>query len=166
MTPPSTNSVRHPTTGSMRMPSKPANVPPSGTHTIVSVTANGRCRRGTYSAASAAAFGIAPPRPRPARNLRTPSDVMSCTIAAPSVVTPKMIDARQQRRAAAEPIARKAGGRAADHHAHVSQRHDRREGAARHPHSAMIVGMTMPSSWLSMPSNTTVSATSDTSHLE
>ena len=34
--------------------------------TIVSVTANGRRRSGTYSDASAAAFGIAPPRPRPA----------------------------------------------------------------------------------------------------
>ena len=36
--------------------------------TIVSVTAKGRCRLGTYSDESAAAFGIAPPRPSPAKN--------------------------------------------------------------------------------------------------
>ncbi len=35
---------------------------------MVSVTANGRCRRGTYSEARDAAFGMAPPRPTPARN--------------------------------------------------------------------------------------------------
>src|SRR6266702_4222183 len=58
-------------------------------HTIVRVTANGRCRRGTYSDASAAAFGIAPPSPKPARNRRTPSIMTPLTVAMASVTAAK-----------------------------------------------------------------------------
>ena len=66
--PPARKSARQPNAGSAGIAISPASVPPSGTQTIVTVTASGRCRAGTYSAASAAAFGIAPPSPRPVRN--------------------------------------------------------------------------------------------------
>ncbi len=55
--------------------------------TIVNVTANGRWRRGTYSDASAAAFGMAPPRPTPAMSRRTPSAVTEWTKAIAMVST-------------------------------------------------------------------------------
>jgi hypothetical protein len=55
---------------------------------MVSVTAIERQRFGTYSAASAAALGIAPPRPIPARKRRTPRLPVLCTKAAASVATP------------------------------------------------------------------------------
>jgi len=71
--PPTRNSPRQPKRGSTCAPTRPASDPPSGMQTIVSVTANGRWRFGTYSNESAAAFGIAPPRPKPAKNRRTVS---------------------------------------------------------------------------------------------
>lgn len=67
--PATTNRARHPNSGSIRIARRPAIAAPSGTHTIVKVTANARCRLGTNSAASAAALGKAPPRPSPAMNL-------------------------------------------------------------------------------------------------
>ena len=67
-----------------------ASVPPSGTQTIVSVMANGRYRRGTYSEASAAALGIAPPRPSPARKRSAPRAQRLSTSATAAVRTPKM----------------------------------------------------------------------------
>ena len=70
--PPSAKSVRHPNTGMTYPATNAASVAPSGTQTMVRVMANGRCRRGTYSDASAAALGMAPPSPRPARKRRTP----------------------------------------------------------------------------------------------
>ena len=92
----------------------------------------GAARAGTYSAASAAAFGIAPPRPMPAtsrsdgeradaagrrdRQRRHAEDAPCTTRSA---------------LAAPEPIAGDAGDRAADHHAQIAQRDDRREGAPR-----------------------------------
>jgi hypothetical protein len=89
--PPAMKSERHPYTG----PRSPAIVlatkPPSGMQTMVSVTAKGRCRRGTYSEARAAAFGIAPPRPMPARNRSTPSMKIESTKAIISVSTAKDI---------------------------------------------------------------------------
>ena len=75
--PPAMNRLRQPMSGSTWIPSTPASVAPSGTQTMVMVTATGRRRAGTYSAASVAAFGIAPPRPMPARNRRPPSSPAS-----------------------------------------------------------------------------------------
>ena len=71
--PPTRKSGRQPYRGRISAPSTPASVPPSGMQTMVSVTANGRCRRGTYSDDSAAAFGIAPPSPSPAKKRSTAS---------------------------------------------------------------------------------------------
>src|SRR6266403_1194166 len=73
--PPTRKSPRQPNRGSTCPPTRPASDPPSGMHTIVSVTAKGRCRLGTYSDESAAAFGMAPPRPSPAKNRSTVSIV-------------------------------------------------------------------------------------------
>ena len=81
--------MRQPSSGSARMPSSPASVAPSGTQTMAMVTAMGRRLAGTYSAASAAAFGIAPPRPMPASSRSTPSVVVLSASAAASVITPK-----------------------------------------------------------------------------
>ena len=86
--PPMMNSPRHPTVGSAAIAAKPASVAPTGTQTMASVTAKGRCRSGTYSAASAAALGIAPPRPMPASSRRTPSVATSCAPATTIVVAP------------------------------------------------------------------------------
>ncbi len=72
-TPPTMKSARHPYAGATRLAIELARNPPSGMQTMVSVTANGRCRRGTYSDASVAALGMAPPRPIPAMNRSTPS---------------------------------------------------------------------------------------------
>src|SRR5262249_37522168 len=107
---------RQPKRGSSRPPTKPASDPPSGMQTMVSVTANGRFRIGTYSDDSAAAFGIAPPRPNPARNrsavsARTPVDIETRTVSAPNAPPPP---SRPGRRAAPPPIP--PADRAADHH--------------------------------------------------
>jgi len=67
----------------------PASVPPSGMQTIVSVTANGLWRSGTYSDDSAAAFGIAPPSPRPAKKRSAVSVVTPPANETSSVSAPK-----------------------------------------------------------------------------
>jgi hypothetical protein len=59
--------------------------------TMVIVTANGRRRSGTYSEASAAAFGIAPPRPRPAAKRSAVSIVMPLAKAAKTVSRPNQM---------------------------------------------------------------------------
>ena len=59
-------------------------------HTIVNVTANGLRRNGTYSDASAAEFGIAPPRPSPAKKRSTVSMVTLAANDASTVNTPKV----------------------------------------------------------------------------
>ena len=71
------------------MPSNPASVAPSGTQTMAMVTAIGRRLAGTYSAASAAALGIAPPSPMPANRRSTPSIPVLSAIAAARVIRPK-----------------------------------------------------------------------------
>ena len=90
-TPPAMNSGCHPNFGMICPAIAAATTPPSGMQTIVSVTANGRCRRGTYSEASAAAFGMAPPRPMPAMNRSAVSIVIVSTEAMASVMTPNVI---------------------------------------------------------------------------
>ena len=75
--------------GSAGIAASPASVAPSGTHTIVTVTASGRCRSGTYSPESAAALGMAPPRPSPARKRRAPSAATPSAAATAMVITPK-----------------------------------------------------------------------------
>ena len=127
--PPSMNNVRHPAVDSRRMPSRPANVAPRGTQTMAMVTASGRRGSGTYSAASVAALGIAPPRPMPASRRNAASALTPCTKAAASVIAPNTTMS-EQRGAAAEAIAREAGRGAADHHAEIAERDDRREGGA------------------------------------
>ena len=97
-------------------PTRPASDPPRGMHTIVSVTANGRFRFGTYSDESAAAFGIAPPRPNPAKTAarsayrrRRPTAPASSAGRTPGRCRAARSAVRADRRDAAE--------RAADHHA-------------------------------------------------
>jgi hypothetical protein len=70
--------------------SSPASAPPSGIETIVSVTASGRLRAGTYSEASVAALGMAPPRPTPARNRMTASASIEFTNASAAVKAPNV----------------------------------------------------------------------------
>ena len=135
-----------------------ASVPPSGTQTIVSVMANGRYRRGTYSDASAAALGIAPPSPSPARKRRAPRAQRLSTSATAAVRMPKMrtlpMSAKRRpirspmRPASAPPIIMPIMPLA-------STALNSARGTAQ---SRIIAGMAMPSSWLSMPSNTIVSA--------
>ena len=98
--PPSRNKFRHPSDGNTSAPTIPASVPPSGMHTIVIVTASARRREGTYSEASAVAFGTAPPNPTAARNRNVPSSVSAsaCDMAAvnrPKVVTQPMSATRR-----------------------------------------------------------------------
>ncbi len=160
--PPMTNSVRHPSNGNARMPSSPASVPPSGTQTMAMVTAMGRRLAGTYSAASAAAFGIAPPSPRPAKNRSVPNAAVLSDIAAASVITPKTTMLPSS--AVCRPILSPARPAAAP--PSIMPRYPSETTGANSlrgtPHSRITVGMTMPSSWLSMPSKTIVSATSAT----
>ena len=85
-----TNNPRHPIVGSTAIAANPASVAPSGTQTIARVTAKGRWRSGTYSAASAAAFGIAPPSPIPAISRSTPSVPMPPAAATATVAVPKI----------------------------------------------------------------------------
>ncbi len=158
--PPIAKSARQPTIG-MRYPDpNAASVPPSGTQTIVRVIANGRCRRGTYSEARAAALGIAPPRPRPAKKRSAPSAHRLSTSAAAAVSTPNtrtlpMSAIRRPMRspmmpATAPPIIMPIKPAA-------------RTGAKSplgSPHSRIMEGTAMPRSWLSMPSKTIVSAVS------
>ena len=85
-----------------------ASVPPSGMQTMVSVTANGRCRRGTYSDESAAAFGIAPPRPSPARNrstisMATPVENDTRIVSRPNVTTLPSSATRRPKRSPTTP---------------------------------------------------------------
>ena len=86
-----------------------ASMPPTGTHTIASVTANARCRCGTNSDASAAAFGIAPPSPRPATNRKTASVSRAISRGGRERQHAEERDAAEQRHLAAEPIADQAG---------------------------------------------------------
>ena len=121
--PPRAKRVRQPNTGMTYPATSAASVPPSGTQTMVKVMANGRCRRGTYSDASAAALGIAPPSPRPARNRRTPRAQRLSTSAAAAVRTPKMrtLPMSATRRPMRSPTS--AGQRSAEHHAdHAARR--------------------------------------------
>ena len=88
MTPPATNNPRQLVAESHWLPRIPASIAPSGTQTMVAVTAIGRCARGTNSAASVAALGMAPPSPIPARNRSAASVEMSSTAAMASVIAP------------------------------------------------------------------------------
>ena len=91
--------------------------PPSGMHTMVSVTAKGRWRRGTYSDASVAALGMAPPRPMPARKRSTPQHVRSSSTNAMAIVrTAKVTTLPSSAVAAAEAVAEHAADQAANHH--------------------------------------------------
>jgi hypothetical protein len=131
---------------------------------MVTVTAIGRCRRGTNSAASAAAFGIAPPSPIPASSRSHPSAAGPLADAAASVIAPNtaMLARSAVRRpnrspaipASAPPV--------------IIPRYPSDTNGANAPrgtvHSRIKVGITMPSSWLSMPSKTTVMAVRNTSH--
>ncbi len=127
--PPIRNRPRQPTAGIAGTAKSPASVPPSGTQTIASVTARGRCWRGTYSAASAAAFGIAPPRPMPARNAARRAWPVTAVSEIRVVATAEQQHRSEERRAAAVAIAGEAGGGAADHHPEVAERDDRRHRA-------------------------------------
>src|SRR6185503_5264668 len=86
--PPVLNNARQPAASRNWLPRSPARTPPIGTHTIVAVTASGRPAGETYSAASVAAFGSAPPRPSPVRNLRAASVVTSWTEDVARVIRP------------------------------------------------------------------------------
>ena len=90
ISPPAANNTRQPNAGMTIAASSPASAPPSGMATIVNVTASGRLRAGTYSEASVAAFGMAPPRPRPARNRTAARASIEFTNASAAVNAPKM----------------------------------------------------------------------------
>ena len=161
--PPTRNRPRQPKRGSTCAPTSPASDPPSGMQTIVSVTANGRCRIGTYSEESAAAFGIAPPRPKPAKKRRTvstatPFDIDTSSVSSPNATTLPMSATRRPRRSPTTPpiappsiiptmpavwTGTKAG-----------------RGSR---HSRINAGSAAPSSWLSSPSRMIVIAVAATS---
>ena len=158
MIPPTMNRVRHPDTGRICADRSAASVPPRGMHTIVSVTANGRCRRGTYSDASAAAFGIAPPSPNPARNRRMPSNITPLTveIASVSAANARTLDRSAVRRPMRSPSIPPSAppniipsGPSARTVVKAPRGSDQ---------SLIIEGTALPSSWLSMPSRIIVSA--------
>ena len=109
-------SARQPYAGARRRAIELARKPPSGMHTMVSVTAKGRCRRGTYSDASVAALGMAPPRPMPAMNRSTPSAKIEFDESDGDREDGKREDAAEQRRATAVAVAEHAAGQSADHH--------------------------------------------------
>ena len=140
------------------MPSSPAMVAPSGTHTMVSVTAIGRYRRGTYSAANVVAFGIAPPRPAPASSRRNVRCIGLVAAAPAAVITPKisMLVSRAVRRPNRSP----ASPASAPPSIMPAEPIDTTGAKAARgaDHSCMIAGMATPSSWLSMPSKTIVRA--------
>ena len=71
-------------------------------------------------------------------------------------------DAADERDAPAHAIADDAGQRSAEHHADHAARDNRPEVAARHGPVTHHRGTAMPSSWLSTPSKTIVSAVSST----
>ena len=124
--------MRQPNTGMTYPATNAASVPPSGTQTMVKVMANGRCRRGTYSEASAAAFGIAPPSPSPARKRSDAEGPEAVDERGGGGEDAEDEDAADEREAAAHPIADEAGERAADHHADHAAGDNRPERAARH----------------------------------
>ena len=102
-------------------------------HTIVSVTAKGRCRRGTYSEASAAAFGMAPPRPRPARkrstlNAARPFANEIANVSAAKAIMLKSSAVRRPIR-----VAKHSADGAADHHAERTHGQRCRESATLQP---------------------------------
>ena len=128
------------------MPSSPASVAPSGTQTIVMVTAMGRdWRTGTYSAASAAAFGIAPPSPRPAKNRSAPERGTSVAKRDGQRHHAEDDHAAKQRRPPAEPVAGQARRprRRSSCRGSRARRPARSRCAAR-PTRASPSGMTMP----------------------
>ena len=135
-----------------------ASVPPSGIHTIVKVTANGRCRLGTYSEDNAAAFGIAPPNPKPARKRNVPKSIRPLTVEIASVSTANdnMLNRSAVRRPirspnippTAPPIIMPKGLRA-----RIVEKAPRGS-----DHSFMSDGTALPSNWLSTPSRMIVSA--------
>nr|QIQ10819.1 hypothetical protein GLBDPPGF_00025 [uncultured bacterium] len=158
ITPPTMNSARQPYTG----PTTPAMVlatkPPSGMQTIVSVTAKGRWRFGTYSDARAAAFGIAPPRPTPAIRRRTPSAATDWTKAIATVNTANATTlpsnaVRRPYRSPSMPPSRPPiimpKGPVAS---------ALRNAAFGTPHSGAMNGTAFGNSWLSTPSRMMVSA--------
>lgn len=89
MAPATANRVRHPYTGNRSAAIRPPSTPPSGTHTMVEVTAKLRLRAGVYSATSAAALGRAPPSPNPANNRSAPSCAIDPTTAIKAVARAK-----------------------------------------------------------------------------
>src|SRR3990170_4828919 len=98
---------------------------------MVSVTAKGRCLRGTYSEASVAALGIAPPRPTPARKRNRLSISIVFAKAMAKVAEGKGPPAAGRRGAPPKPVAEVPPDQPANHHAErpVGQRAD--EVAAR-----------------------------------
>ncbi|MNL12842.1 hypothetical protein D3C87_1337230 [compost metagenome] len=69
--PPMKNDARQPYSGNTWPEKKPANMPPSGTHTMVAVTASVRRRAGVNSAVMVVELGSAPPMPSPATKRST-----------------------------------------------------------------------------------------------
>ena len=123
-TPPITNSPRQPAVGSAAIPAKPASVAPSGTQTMASVTANGRCRSGTYLASER-------------RRVRHRSSQADTRNQPQNPERSDVVDhghddggdaehhhAPEERVASADPIAGIAGQRSTDHHAEIAERHD------------------------------------------
>ena len=162
--PPAKKSPRHPIAGSAGIAASPASVAPSGTQTIVTVTASGpvpqrhvlagerrRVRNGAaqpeprQEAEHARARRRRRPPPRPSSSRRRRAGCRAARCGARS-------DRRRARRSRRRPSSR--GSRA---------RPPGRTRCAARAHSRMSVGIATPISWLSMPSKTMVSAVSATS---
>ena len=124
---------------------------------MVRVTAKGRSFRGTYSEASAAAFGIAPPSPSPAKDSKDAKIVNPLTAAIARVGGRRRVRSRAAR-CAGRSDPRDAAGRAANDHPERTEREHRRKGARGSDHSFINAGMTLPMSWLSIPSRMIASA--------
>ena len=161
--PPMMKSARHPLVGMTSAASSPASAPPSGMHTIVAVTAKARRRIGTYSAASVAAFGMAPPSPIPARSrstLRASIDPTSAImhVSAPNRATQPMSVGRRPKRSPARPPRRPPTIMPKGPTANANVK-----SARWRPHSRIMAGTALGSSWLSSPSTMIVAAVPMTS---
>ncbi|MCY1534124.1 hypothetical protein D9M68_694830 [compost metagenome] len=156
------NSVRHPYSGSTCEANSPASMPPSGTQTMVAVTARVRRRAGVNSAVMVVALGNAPPMPSPATKRSSATVSASgarpmAQVAAPNTKTLAMTASRRPNRSANRPA------QALPMPMPTSPAATAGANASRViPHSWIISGMAKPMSWPSKPSSTMEKAASST----
>src|SRR5450830_1640950 len=162
--PPMKNKPRQPYSGITAPANRPANMPPSGTQTMVAVTATVRCLAGVNSAVMVVELGNAPPMPKPAIRRRmamvsTSGARPMAQVAAPKISTLPMMAQRRPKRSANKPAqalprpipirpAATAGAKA----------------LRVMPHSLISTGIAKPINWPSKPSMTMDSAARQTTN--